>query len=87
MTRLGLSFRDWPSDWRARWLNAVTPANDVFGEDGLGAHWAPDTQVVIRKRLEMFFGYPLSTNVLDPSLPLGAFLTKDVLRPWINSLQ
>lgn len=87
MTRLGLSFRDWPSDWRARWLNAVTPANDVFGEDGLGAHWAPDTQVVIRKRLEMFFGYLLSTNVLDPSLPLGAFLTKDVLRPWINSLQ
>ena len=22
MTRLGLSFRDWPSDWRARWLNS-----------------------------------------------------------------
>ena len=87
MTRLSLTFRDWPSDWRARWLAAVTPAKDVFDEDGLSAHWAPDAQVVIRKRLETFFGYLLGADMLDPSLPLEAFLTEDALRPWINSLQ
>ena len=85
--RIGLSLRDWPSDWQARWNTAITPAADTFGDEGRGAHWAPDTQIVIRKRLELFFGHLASTGMLDVNRPCSGFLTEDILRPWIETLQ
>lgn len=86
-TRYGLPFRNWPADWQMRWTDAITPAVDIFADDGLGGYWAPDTQIVIRKRLEMLFGYVSRNGLLGPGLPLGALLTEEVLRPWINSLR
>lgn len=87
MIRRSLLLRDWPADWRARWIAATTPADDAFGDEGLAAHWAPDTQNVTRKRLEQFFGYLARSRLLDANLPLGTFLTEEVLRPWIKTGQ
>lgn len=87
MTRLSLLIKEWPTDWQCRWHMALKPADDVFGDDGLGAHWAPDTRKNVRKRLELYFGYLTKHNMLDHQAPLGALLTEQTLRPWIGSLQ
>ena len=84
--RLGLGFDDWPDGWQAMWRAAVEPAEDMFGIDGSGAHWAPDTRREIRKRLEQFFGFLRRTDGIDPSLPLGQYLTEPYLRPYVEEL-
>jgi len=85
--RLGLPFDEWPADWQARWQAAIAPAVDAFDDDGAGAHWAPDTQREIRKRLEQFFGFLRRTDCLDGSRDPGAYLTEPFLRPYIKELE
>ena len=84
--RLGLGFDDWPDAWQAMWRAAVEPAEDMFGVDGAGAHWAPDTRREIRKRLGQFFGFLRRMDGIDPSRPLGEFLTEPYLRPYVDEL-
>ena len=85
--RLGLPFDEWPADWQARWQAAIAPASDAFDDDGSGAHWAPDTQREIRKRLEQFFGFLHRTNRLDGFRAPGDYVTEPYLRPYIKELE
>jgi hypothetical protein len=85
--RLSLHFDDWPTSWQARWQAAVSPATDMFGANGAGAHWAPDTQWEIRKRLELFLGFLRRTSRLAPALPPGRYLTEPYLRPYLDELE
>lgn len=85
--RLVLRFEDWPADWQARWHAVVAPTSDLFGQDGAGAHWAPDTINEIRKRLGQFLGFLRRTNRLDPTLPPGSYLTELYLRPYLKALE
>lgn len=84
---LGLRFEAWPLHWQARWHAAVAPTSDPFGQDGAGAHWAPDTMKEMRKRLGQFLGFLRRTNRLDPTLPPARYLTEPYLRPYLEELE
>ncbi len=87
MSSLGLVCRNWPASWQTRWQAVRASDGDVFGEDGEGAHWAPDTERVIRRRIELFFGHLDRLGLIDPKKTLDHYLTDPVLRPFIEELQ